>query len=66
MAGAVLGKDELMALVEHFGLKHCRHITVDIQLDGLVVVTAEIYPEIDGVRQLEAIMKRYHLKEIET
>jgi hypothetical protein len=60
---AILSRDRLKGLVDHFGLKNVRHLTIDIPANGVVTVTAEIYPEIDGVMQLDSVMRKYALVE---
>lgn len=50
-------------IADIFGLKHVRRIDIHIAHHAIVTVTAEFYPEIDGVKQLVPILKRYELVE---
>jgi len=59
-----LGQNTLKEIVDHFGLKHVRRLNIDIPVDGIVVITAEMYPEGDGVNKVLTIFKKYRLEEI--
>lgn len=50
-------------IADIFGLKHVRQIDIHIARHDVVTVTAEFYPEIDGVKQLLPILKKYELRE---
>ncbi|PKN20888.1 MAG: hypothetical protein CVU71_03665 [Deltaproteobacteria bacterium HGW-Deltaproteobacteria-6] len=60
-----LSRETLKELADNFGLKHVRNLQINIPRDGIVTITAEIYPEIDGVRQLLTTIKKYRLEEIQ-
>ena len=60
----VLGKDNVCKdIAEALGIKYCRSLTIKMRLDSIVTVEAEFFPEIDGMKQLEPILKKYKLAE---
>lgn len=50
-------------IAEALGIKHCKKLDIRMRLDEIVTVEAKFYPEIDGVKQLEPIFKKYELVE---
>ena len=52
-------------IADALGIKHCRKLDIHIPLKGVVTIEAEFYPEIDGVKQLLPILKKYELVEKE-
>jgi hypothetical protein len=50
-------------ICDSFGLKHVRSLTMHMPHVGLFDVTAEFYPEIDGIRQIVPILKKFELAE---
>jgi hypothetical protein len=62
---AVLVKDQLgKELSDALGLKHVRMLDIHCEVNSLVTVTAEFYPEEDGVIQFPAILRKYKLQPI--
>lgn len=59
--GNMIGKE----IADMFGIKHCKHLQIDLAKNQAVTIIAEFYPEIDGVKQCLAILKRYELVEKE-
>ncbi len=57
ITGRQIGKE----IADALGIKHCRKL--DIRIDKLVTVEAEFFPEIDGIKQLVPILKRFELVE---
>ena len=55
--GRTIGKE----IADALGIKHCRKLVIHIPLKEIVTVEAEFYPEIDGVKQLLPILKRFEL-----
>lgn len=55
--GHNIGKE----IADALGIKHCRKLDIRIRTDEIVTVEAEYYPEIDGVKQLLPILKKYEL-----
>ncbi len=53
-----LGKE----IADALGLKHVRSLDFHIQADGLATVTAEMFPEVDGVKKFPAILKKFKLE----
>ena len=51
-------------LCDALGLKHVRNLIIQMPRNGLFTVTAEFYPEIDGVKQMTTILKKFRLEEI--
>jgi len=63
---AVCGHDNICAkIAEELGIKHCRKLHIKMDVDSMVIVEAEFFPEVDGVEQLEPILKEYYLAEKE-
>jgi len=48
-----------------FGLKHCRKLVIYFEVDEIVKVEAELYPEENGVIFASTIIKKYKLVEKE-
>ena len=64
MSSIIAGNNKLCGkIAEALGIKHCRMLELRMHLGEIVTVKAEFYPEIDGVRQLDAIFKQYELVE---
>ena len=65
MGNFVTGKNNLyqvcVAVCEALGIKHARKLTLNIKHDSIVTVEAEFYPEVDGIKQLVPILKRFEL-----
>lgn len=61
VTGHKIGKE----IADALGIKHCRKLDIHIHTDEIVTVEAEFYPEIDGIKQLVPILKRYELVEKE-
>lgn len=59
--GRKIGKE----IADALGIKHCRKLDIHISLKEFVTIEAEFYPEIDGVKQLLPVLKRYELVEKE-
>ena len=57
--GRTIGKQ----IADALGIKYCRKLDIHIPLSGIVTVETEFFPEIDGVKQLEPIFKKYKLIE---
>lgn len=57
--GHNIGKE----IADALGIKHCRKFVIHIPLKEKVTVEAEFLPEIDGVKQLLPIIKKYELVE---
>ena len=54
-ANDILGKK----IAEAFCIKHCKAITIKMAHNEISTVTAEFYPEVDGVKQLESVLGEY-------
>ena len=50
-------------IADVLGLKRCRRLTLKLEVGTPITVEAEIYPEVDGVMQLEPILKQFTLVE---
>jgi len=51
-------------ICDALGLKHCSSLDIRIATTEFVTVTAKFNPEIDGVKQFPAILKKFRLVEI--
>lgn len=58
-----LSQKTLKEIADQFGLKNCRDIKIHIPITGIVTITAEVYPEVDGIRSLMSVLKVYELTE---
>jgi len=59
---AITDKDKVCKeIAEALGIKHCKKLHLKMEVNSIVTVDAEFYPEIDGVMQLPAILKKYKL-----
>ena len=66
MAALVGGNHKLtFEICEALGLKHVRKLDIHFAFDEMATVTAEFYPEIDGVKQMAPILKKFRLEAIE-
>lgn len=60
------GKSEAAKeLCDALGLKHVRRLNLHIAVGEVAVITAEFFPEINNIKQVPAILKKYKLVEIE-
>jgi len=57
VTGNKLGKEICDAL----GLKHCNLLDIHIDRNSFVEVTARMYPDNEGIKQLPAILQKYRL-----
>ena len=65
MPELITGKHKMCGeIAEAFGIKHCRSIEIYMHIKDIVKIKAEFYPEADGVKKLETILKEYGLKEL--
>ncbi len=48
-------------ICDALGLKNCRKLDFHMEADKIVTIEAEMYPEIDGVEQFPAILKKFEL-----
>jgi len=62
VTGHKIGKE----IADALGIKHCRKLDIRIRTDEIVTIEAEFFPEIDGIKQLEPIFKKYELVEKES
>ena len=51
-------------LCDALGLKNVEMLKLHFSAHGIVRVVAKFYPELNGVRQFPAILKKYELHEI--
>ena len=59
---AHIARDELgKRIAEAFGIKHCKSIVIRMGVNDVSTVTAEFHPMVDGVRQMEAVLRDYKL-----
>ena len=61
VTGQQIGKE----IADALGIKHCRKLDIRMRMDEIVTVEAEFFPEIDGIKQLVPILKRFELVERE-
>jgi len=60
--GILSGNDKLCEdICNALGLKHVIILDLHMGINESVTVTAKFYPEIDGIRQLIPIMKKFEL-----
>lgn len=60
----VTGKNKVCKeICEALGLKNARKLDLHMVYDKVVTVTAEFYPEEDGIKKLIPILKRFNLVE---
>jgi len=52
-------------ICDALGLKHATRLDFHMAVDDIATVTAVFYPEVDGVKQLPAIMKKFKLVPID-
>jgi hypothetical protein len=45
------------------GPTHCRKFTMTFEVGKIVTVDCEYFPDVDGVKEASAILKRYYLAE---
>ena len=55
------GEKLAIEICDALGLKHVKRLDIHIAKNEIFTVVAEIYPEIDGVKQLPAILKKFEL-----
>lgn len=58
--GGLLAKE----ICDVLGLKHVRDLKIHMSSKGPFTVTAEMYMDIDGSKQLPAILQKFELKPI--
>ena len=64
--GLINGGDKICKdIADAFGIKHCRKLDIHFAYNEIATITAEFYPEIDGVKQFPAILKEFNLIEKE-
>jgi hypothetical protein len=62
----IVGRHELeKEICDALGLKHCRKLDIHFAVDEIATVTAEFFPEVDGVKQFPAILKKFRLEPID-
>lgn len=49
---------------EALGLKHVVSLDIHLALDEIMTVTAQFYPEEDGVKQMIPVFKKFRLEPI--
>ena len=58
----VLGNSDLAKeICDSLGLKNVKTLDIHLGVDDIVEIKAVFYPEIDGIKQFPAILKKYHL-----
>ena len=60
VSGRTIGKE----ICDVLGLKHCQSLDIHIAYNEIVTVIAKFHPEVDGVMQFPAILKKFRLEEI--
>jgi len=60
-SGQNIGKE----IADALGLKHCTSLDIHIHKDKFVTATATFNPEIEGMKQIYTILKKFHLTEID-
>ncbi len=59
---AVAGHHEICErIAEIFGIQHCRRLEIKMEVNKVVTVLAEFYPEEDQLNKAETILKEYGL-----
>ena len=59
---ALSGRDNICKEIANaLGIKHCRKLDIRMRIDEIVTVEAEFFPEIDGIKQLVPILKKFEL-----
>jgi hypothetical protein len=51
----------LKEICDALGLKHVRRLDIHMEVNSLVLVSAEFYPEKDGIVEITPILRKYHL-----
>lgn len=61
------GEAELLAaeIANNLGIKHCRKLVITMEHDKLFTVEAILYPEIDGLKNIVPVMKKFNLQVVE-
>lgn len=54
----IVGKE----IADALGIKNARRIDVHLEKGKPITVTAEFYPEVDGIKQVPAILKKFALR----
>jgi hypothetical protein len=65
MAAGGTGGKLAKEICDAFGLKYVRKLDIHMAYNEIFTVTAEFYPEIDGIRQMVPILKKFELVEIQ-
>ena len=61
---ALSGRDNVCKeIAEALGIKHCRKLDIRMRMDEIVTIEAEFFPEIDEIKQLVPILKKFELVE---
>ena len=64
MRNSITGRDLLAKeICDVLGLKHVRKLDIHMAYDEIITVTAEFFPEVDGVKQFIPILKKFELVE---
>ena len=51
-------------ICDALGLKHVRKLDIHMAINEVMTVTAEYFPEVDGVKQFIPVLKKFELVEI--
>ena len=57
-----IGREIVLEICEALGLKHVSMLNIHFALNKITTVTAKFYPEVDGIKQIPAIIKKYRLR----
>lgn len=58
------GHDTMCGIIaETLGIKYCRKLQISMCVGEAVIINAEFFPEIDGIKQVDTILKQYELVE---
>lgn len=61
IAGGIEGEVYAKEICDALGLKHVKRLVITMGHEEVFTVEAEMYMEIDGVKQLPAIIKHFEL-----
>jgi hypothetical protein len=48
-------------ICDALGLKHCNYLNINFEKNSFARVTARFTPEVDGVKQMQSVLKDFHL-----
>jgi hypothetical protein len=51
-------------IIDALGLKNVRRLDLHMDVGEMVTVTAECFPEVDGMKRLPAILRKFELVEM--